>query len=435
MSLFEDTLSGRRGWSRIGDSYEVTKKPRDLDVASLDAIPFARMDSIPQGGAYHPKYTLKSPAELKNGTYFERGDILVAKITPSFENGKQALATNLPTPFGYATTEVVPLRPRTAGHDPRLLFYYLLHPDVRSHVSDRMEGATGRQRIPLDVLLDVQYPIFPPQNQTAVADILETVQRMIDVETKSINTLVTLKRAAMSALFTHGLRGDPQKKTEIGPMPRKWDLVRLGDLRERIQYGTCTRCTYDKSDHPVLRIPNIEPRRINSDDLKYCALPDSEAAKYRLDRGDLVFVRTNGVIERLGSCAVYSGEPPNALFASYLIRAKLQHNRVNPHFVASFFGSEVGANIVASRATPASDGKFNLKLATIDSLSIPLPPSMNEQNEIVIILDAMDRKVELHSMRCSVLDDLFKALLHKLITAEMRVSPLSVSIVRERQPT
>ena len=52
--------------------------------------------------------------------------MLIAKITPSFENGKRALTTNFPYPFGYATTEVIPLRP-LAVRDPRFLFYYLLH--------------------------------------------------------------------------------------------------------------------------------------------------------------------------------------------------------------------------------------------------------------------------------------------------------------------
>ena len=90
------------------------------------------MAAIPRGGAYTPDYALKAPIKIKSGTYFERGDILVAKITPSFENGKQALTTTLPTPYGFATTEVIPLRPLKEAHDRRLLFFYLLHPECPS---------------------------------------------------------------------------------------------------------------------------------------------------------------------------------------------------------------------------------------------------------------------------------------------------------------
>ena len=154
MSLLDTEFTEGRQWLRLGDAYEITKKPRGLDMASLPAVPFVPMDAIPQGGTYAPDYTLRQPSEIRSGTYFERGDVLVAKITPSFENGKQALVTGLPTPFGIATTEVIPLRPRKEGQDTRLLFFYLLHPDVRHHVAERMEGSTGRQRIPQDVILD-----------------------------------------------------------------------------------------------------------------------------------------------------------------------------------------------------------------------------------------------------------------------------------------
>ena len=140
-----------------------------------------------------------------------------------------------------------------------------------------------------------------------------------------------------------------------------------------------------------------------------------------LEDGDLIFIRTNGVLDRLGSCAVYDGYPANALFASYLIRAKVKQKYVVPHFAASFFGSDLGTSIVVARAISASDGKFNLNTAAIDSLLLPLPPALNEQREIVAILDAIDRKTDLHRRRRAVLDELFKSLLHKLMTGEMRV--------------
>ncbi len=72
---------------------------------------------------------------------------------------------------------------------------------------------------------------------------------------------------------------------------------------------------------------------------------------------------------------------------------------------ASFFGSELGTSIVAGRAISASDGKFNLNTAAIDSLLIPLPPTLSEQREIVAVLDAMDRKIDLYRRKRAVLDE------------------------------
>ena len=315
---------------------------------------------------------------------------------------------------------------RNDQEDRRFLFFYLLHPDVRHHVAERMEGSTGRQRVPAEVLLDLPYPNLPPGDQVAVAESLEFLLRLKSVEEQSITTTQVLKSAAMHILFTRGLRGDVQKETEIGPVPESWEVVNFASVREKLQYGTSVRCTYDVSERPVLRIPNIEPQCVTADDLKYCTLTGNDAAKYQLEDGDLVFIRTNGVLHRLGSCAVYNGYPANALFASYLIRARVKPDCVVPHFAASFFGSELGTSIVAGRAISASDGKFNLNTAAIDSLLLPLPPTLSEQLEIIAVLDAIDRKIDLHRRKRAVLEEVFKALLHKLMTGEIRVGELDL---------
>jgi type I restriction enzyme S subunit len=247
MSLLESDLADRE-WIRVGDCYEVTKKPRDLDRFAVSEIPFAAMDAIPQDGTYSATFTAKAPKAIARGTYFQRGDVLVAKITPSFENGKQALAIDLPAPFGYTTTEVIPLHPREPFHDPRLLFFYLLHPDVRHHVAERMEGTTGRQRVPENVLLDLPIPAFDADEQAGIADALEAVRRASATERKSGRATHELKRAAMRELFTRGLRGEAQKETEIGPLPESWSVVEFGSVREWLQYRTSVRCTYERTE-------------------------------------------------------------------------------------------------------------------------------------------------------------------------------------------
>lgn len=433
MSLIDLASQDGRGWTRIGDCYGVTKKPRELDVRAHAEIPFIPMESVPHGGAYEPTFVLKSPDALSSGTYFERGDVLVSKITPSFENGKQALVQSLPLPFGYATTEVIPLRPLDAKrHDTRLLFFYLLHPDVRHHVAERMEGSTGRQRVPESVLLDLPMPIMEPEHQAQAADALELIQAAIAVEDSSTENAQELKRAAMRELFTRGLRGEAQKETEIGLVPESWDVMPFVQIRDWLQYGTSVHCTLQKKRYPVLRIPNVKPGRVNADELKYCDLPKEEAEKYALQNGDLLFIRTNGVLDRLGSCAVYDGEPEEALFASYLIRARLKTD-INPRYVAYFYASQRGTSLVAGRATPAADGKYNLNTGTIDSLPLPLAPTLSEQNDIVAILDAIECKIALHQQKRAVLEELFKSLLHKLMTGEIRVADLDLSALPSAQ--
>ena len=90
---------------------------------------------------------------------------------------------------------------------------------------------------------------------------------------------------------------------------------------------------------------------------------------------------------------------------------------------------------MAGRATPAADGKYNLNTGTIDSLPLPLPATLDEQDEIVTILDALDRKIFLHRQKRVLLEELFQSLLHNLMTGDIRVADLDLSALAQTPET
>lgn len=359
-------------------------------------------------------------ADVQSHKYaFRRNDILYGKLRPYLD--KAILADT----DGVCTTELLVLRAKP-GVDPRFLACLVHDPDFVEHA---LTGVTGAHhpRTSWVHIAQFECPRFSYEEQQAIAALLWRVQDLLKVCEDTLEVAQDLKRAAMRELFTRGLRGEPQKETEIGPMPKSWNLVEFQGIREWLQYGTSTHCTVERRSYPVLRIPNVESGRVNPSDLKYCDLSAAEASKYLLESGDVLFIRTNGVLERLGSCAVYQGEPQGALFASYLIRARIKKDVANPRYLAFFYGSHLGTSLVAGRATPAADGKYNLNTGTIDSLPLPLPPTLDEQAEIVGVLEAIDRKIDLHLKKREVLEQLFKSLLHKLMTGEISVSDLDLS--------
>ena len=321
------------------------------------------------------------------------------------------------------------LRPIVEDIEPRFYVYFLQCAFTQLGI---FEGAGNKTTIPnlsRSRLARLEVPEPKIDEQRAIVAALSLVRKAIVVQKQSAMLAQDLKRAAMQALFTRGLRDEAQKETEIGLVPESWDVVTFESVRDHLQYGTSTKCTYESSVHPVLRVPNIESVRINSENLKYCKSLNTKADKFELENGDLLFVRTNGSLERLGACAVYSGEPANALFASYLIRARLKRDRVSPRFSAYFFSSDVGINIITGRATPASDGKYNLNTGAIDSLPLPLPSTLDEQIEIVSVLDIIDKKIHLQRKKLAALNDLLNALVHKLMTCEIPVADLDLSII------
>ena len=424
MSLFDLDLPAGRPWIRVGDAYEVTKKPRGLDISSVAAVPFATMEAMPQGGAYAPDYDFRPSHAIRTGTYFERGDVLVAKITPSFENGKQALVTELPAPFGFATTEVIPLRPRHNGQERRFLFFYLLHPDVRHHVAERMEGSTGRQRVPTEALLDLPYPSLPPEDQVIVAESLEALLRLRSVEEQSIATTQALKRAAMHTLFTRGLWGEAQKETEIGPVPGSWDVVQLGSLG-RIGNGSTPRKAtsgyWAGGTYPWLTSAKVYDRNIVEAEQFVTELALTECHLPRIKPG-AVLIAITGQGKTLGHCAVLGIE---ATINQHLAYIEVDTNTVHPSFVRGYL--ETQYNFFRQIGSGGGSTKGALTCAFLRGFPIPMPSVLEEQREIVSILDSIDRKIDLHRRKRAVLDELFKALLHKLVTGEIRVGDLELN--------
>lgn len=422
MSLLDVELRSGRVWARVGDSYSVTRKPRGLDVGSVAEVPFAAMEAIPQGGAYDPSFTMKTPAAITSGTYFERGDLLIAKITPSFENGKQAIARALPAPFGFATTEVIPLRPGKPGQDPRLLFFYLLHPDVRHYVADRMEGSTGRQRVPEGVLLDLPIPDIDPDDQTGIADALETIHAAAAAELHAEHNAIALKGAAMNAIFSRGLRNEPLKETEIGTMPESWALDRLGLRHTVVSGGTPSRV------NPAFWTGGTIPW-VKTTEVDYCVIKEAEehitplgleqSAAKLLQAGTLLMAMygqgvTRGKVAVLGidaacnqACAAITPKD-NAILPRYLY-----------HFLSWRYE--------AIRSLAHGGQQQNLNLEIVRDLPVAYPPATDEQQEVITILDTIDRKIELHRAKRTVLEELFSSLLHKLMTGEISESNLDLS--------
>ncbi|MFQ5605431.1 MAG: restriction endonuclease subunit S, partial [bacterium] len=169
--------------ARLDEAFEFTKKPFGMKIRNGQLVPFIPMDRIPIGRLFVEAAEVRE--KVGSGTYFENGDFLLPKITPSFENGKQAIA-RLDGDYGYATTEVIPIREREGISDTYFLHYVLLHPEIRADLAGKMDGTTGRQRLRKEVVADRLIPLPPLPEQKKIAHVLSTVQRAIEQQERII---------------------------------------------------------------------------------------------------------------------------------------------------------------------------------------------------------------------------------------------------------
>jgi type I restriction enzyme S subunit len=174
-----------------------------------------------------------------------------------------------------------------------------------------------------------------------------------------------------------------------------------------------------------------EDGKVHYRNLQFVDLDEETFEDFRLRPGDLLFNRTNS-IDLVGRMAIVDDARP-AVFASYLVRLTVDEARCDPRFLNYFMNwPETQSEIkkLASRAV----GQANINASKLRTVLFPLPPTVDEQREIVAVLDAIDRKIDLHKRKRAVLDELFKALLHKLMTGEIRVADLDLSALDAARP-
>ena len=183
-----------------------TRKPRGLDLSSFERIPFIPMQLISERDTYITRYDPRTLGEIKSGTYCERGDLLIAKITPSFENGKQGILTGIPSDFAYATTEIYALKPTAPVIDSMFLFFFFKLDHIRQKIASKMQGTTGRQRVPKSVLENQAVPIPPEYEQRRIAAALNAIQDKIAAEEDREAALHAFFRSMLSQLMIGQIR-------------------------------------------------------------------------------------------------------------------------------------------------------------------------------------------------------------------------------------
>ena len=301
---------------------------------------------------------------------------------------------------------------------------HFAHDLFLGHLVQRANRHRGYNRH-FKTLKERSLPQPPLPEQKKIAHILSTVQRAIEAQKRIIRTTTELKKTLMHKLFTEGLRNEPQKQTEIGPVPESWEVVSLGQIAESFQYGTSVKCGYDVQGKAVLRIPNVVGGAVDTSDLKYGKLKPNEIGKLKLRTGDLLFVRTNGVKGNAGRCSLFEGEIEDCYYASYLIRVRLGPRTLNSAFLNEYSRTEIGASFLSGKAIRTADGKFNINSGTLKTMLVPVP-SIDEQEKIATAFSSIDTKFSSARAKQLALQEFFRTLLHELMTAKIRVDELEI---------
>ncbi|NHM17221.1 restriction endonuclease subunit S [Tritonibacter mobilis] len=344
--------------------------------------------------------------EIKsNKQSVEPGNVLLCKIVPHLN--RVWTVPEKATNRQIASGEWV--RYDTAGLDPEYVRLALSSPEFRDEFMTTISGVGGsltRARPQMFNQFDI--PLPPLAEQKRIVEKLDQLSARIRAAKDHLTHVQTLatraKQATLAAAFDSG-----------------FDTLELGELAQEIRYGTSKKCGYDLGSTPVLRIPNVAGGKINSADLKSADFDSKEIDKLSLMAGDLLLIRSNGSIDLVGRSALVGEEHTGYLYAGYLIRVRLDHERARPEYVQQVLASVASREFI-ERLAKSTSGVNNINSAQIASIPVPLPP-LEEQTEIVRRIETafarIDRMVAEATKALALLERLEAQLLAKAFRGEL----------------
>jgi type I restriction enzyme, S subunit len=393
-------------------------KIKDFGVVSTGTTPSTKNQDF-----YGGPYKLISPADLTDSKYIftahkfitEEG-LKVARTLPKNavlvgcigNVGKIGITTDEVSAFNQQINAIV------CNDDFDADFvYYLLR-----YQRPLLESKAVKVTLPIlnkNNFENIEFGVPALPEQKAIARVLTNVQEAIARQEELIAELKELKRSMMQHLFTHGTKDEKTKITEIGEIPESWEVVMLGKIAD-IQQGkqVSKKNRVGENQRPFLRTANVFWNKIDLSELDEMNFSKEEEERLSLKYGDLL-VCEGGAI---GRTAMWKDELKNCYYQNHLHRVRV-NEKISSHFLLHWLDYALEyTSVYFGRANTTTIP--NLSKSKLQMFEIPLP-DIDEQNSIFKILELLDRKIDATQNKLFVYENLFKTMLHELMSGARRV--------------
>ena len=379
------------GWTRRRLRFDTCINPKksSLNMDPEELVTFVPMEAVGEYGGLNP-YEVRELEEVYDGySYFEDGDLCIAKITPCFENGKGALAEGLTNGVGFGTTELHVVRP---GPDiaPRFLFYISIADDFRKLGESEMRGAGGQKRIDESYIKDWIPPLPPLITQHRIARFLDEktahIDALIEKKRELLDLLAEKRQALITCAVTKGLNSNATMKQSgidwLGDIPAHWNVLRLKFITsEPLSYGANAAAEFDELEWPrFVRITDVDEFG-GLRNGTFRSLPFEVAQGFLLQPNDILLARSGATV---GKSFIYNDSWGIACFAGYLIRARIEKLHDARYFYwflkSTLFWDWVRSTFIQSTIQ-------NISAERYANLLIPHPSDKIEQKRIADFIE------------------------------------------------
>lgn len=344
-------------------------------------VSFVPMESLRNGTIdYKTIPFLKAKGKY---TYFGNQDLLIAKVTPCFENGNIAIARNLLNGIGFGSSEIFVLRPSKEVIS-QYLFYLSQSRDFQDKACATMCGVGGLKRISPLFMRTYEFDMPSIENQQRMVTYLDTklseIDHQVSLLTSKRDAYLRLKKSIINHAVTHGL--DPNVKMKdsgiewIGEVPEHWRRMRLKDIAYLYsgltgKSGDDFRCDNTKITKPYVPFTSILNNfKINSTDFPRVIMSDNETQN-QVIVNDLLFLMSSEDYDSIAKSAVVNENLGEVYLNSFCRGLRFTSKDI----FANFVNYQIQATNYrdALRFEARGFTRINIKIEKISSMFAPSP--------------------------------------------------------------
>lgn len=379
--------------SRLKFSVALSPSAKIRRLRADDPVSFIPMDAIKDGLGGVDGSRAEPLSVMTAGSYnfVANDDVLLAKVTPCFENGKKGRAEGLINGVGFATSEVYVLRPDASRIDPDFLLYLLSSEDFRFEGIRSMTGAGGLKRVSAEAVRNYDVKISNPEDQVTIARFLDRETGLIDGLIEKKTRFIALLKEKRAAVITHtvtkGIDPDAEMKDSgvdwLGRVPAHWDVLRIAALFREVSRPADPAL-------PVLSVSihdGVTDGELADEDRDRKVALSEDRTKYQgVAPGDLVYNMMRAWQGAFGAVTVKGLVSP-----AYVVAAPVTSFRTK--FIEHLLHTKSAAEEIRRFSRGIADFRMRLYWDHFRALKVCLPP-LEEQDRILSEIDAETARID-----------------------------------------
>lgn len=315
------------------------------------------------------------------------GDVLISRLNPRIQRITIVEEEKL-TKIG--STEYVALELKEDNLLNKYLYYYLFSNSVQTYLKNLISGSTkSRARVSYSQVMEISIPIPPLKEQEEIVNQIDELISNLEVIYELQQEADKIGKNIMNATISSVLKLNKVENDDI-ELPIGWKLKTLGDVTNESRYGYTAKAKKNIDGVPYLRITDInDDGSLEENGFKYVDVEDEVFKKYSLKKGDIVIARSGATV---GKNYLYGSKDLKMVFASYLIRFRLNKNMVLPKYIYYYLNSHKYWYFINRKKRGGAQPNINAN--ELKKLEIPIPP-ISEQKRMIAKLDGLKSSIEM----------------------------------------